>query len=120
MYYDINNIQTIKEMVQNLFQELQIVYQNIFISLLDELDDWLMNNRDYKRFENRERQKCTIATMFGDLTINRRKYFDREAFHRVALLDQYLQFSGSESLSPFIREMAVTWALKGPCTGSLL
>ena len=120
MYYDINNIQTIKEMVQNLFQELQIVYQNIFISLLDELDDWLMNNRDYKRFENRERQKCTIATMFGDLTINRRKYFDWEAFHRIALLDQYLQFSGSESLSPFIREMAVTWALKGPCTGSLL
>jgi len=44
MYYDINNIQTMKEMVQNLFQELQIVYQNIFISLLYELDDWLMNN----------------------------------------------------------------------------
>ncbi|BAM46603.1 UPF0236 family transposase-like protein [Amphibacillus xylanus] len=71
-------------MVQNLFQELQIVYQNIFISLLDELDEWLMNNRDYKRFKNREMQKCTIATMFGEVTINRSKYFDREAGHRVA------------------------------------
>lgn len=70
-------------MVQNLFQELQIVYQNIFISLLDELDEWLMNNRDYKRFKNREKQKCTIATMFGEVTINRSKYFDREAGHRV-------------------------------------
>ena len=43
-------------MVQNLFQELQIVYQNIFISLLDELDEWLMNNHDYKRFKNSEKQ----------------------------------------------------------------
>jgi len=114
MNNDINNLQTLKEVEQNLFQELQSVYQNILVSLLEELDEWLMNNRDFDRFENRERQKCTIGTMFGSVTINRRRYLDRETGDRVALLDQYLEFSGSDALSPYLTEMAVKWAVKGP------
>ena len=73
-----------------------------------------MDKRDFARYENREFQKRTIGTMFGSVTINRRKYLDRETGDRVALLDQYLQFSGSDTLSPFLTEMAVQWAVKGP------
>src|SRR5690625_2911225 len=106
----INNLTTLKEIEQNLFQELQSVYQNIFVSLLEEVDVWLRDNRNFSRFKYHEKQKCTIGTMFGSITINRIRYIDRETGDRVALLDQYLQFKGSEALSPFLTEMAV----KGP------
>jgi len=63
-----------------------------------------MDHREFDRYKNREKQECTIATMFGSVKINRRRYVDRETGDRVALLDQYLQFSGSDALSPFYNE----------------
>src|SRR5690625_6464466 len=59
-------------------------------------------------------QKTTLATMFGPTTINRRIYRDRDAGVRVALLEKYLGYDGGDSLSPFLREMAVKRAIKGP------
>lgn len=114
MSNDINNLPTFKEIEENLFRELQEIYQSILGSILEELDVWLMENRDYKTLENKERQSCTIATMFGSITIKRRIYLDRQTGDRVALLDRYLEFKGSDSLSPFLTEMAVKWAVKGP------
>ncbi|HLR81022.1 MAG TPA: hypothetical protein VK119_10680 [Bacillota bacterium] len=38
MSNDINNLPILKEIEQNLFQELQSVYQNILVSLLEEID----------------------------------------------------------------------------------
>src|SRR5699024_8085595 len=73
-----------------------------------------LDHRDFNRFENREMQECIMGTMFGSIKINRRKYVDRETGDRVALLDQYLQFNGSDTLSPFLTEMVVKWAVKGP------
>jgi hypothetical protein len=111
---NINNLPTMKEIEHDLFRELQDVYQNILVSSLEELDVYLRDNRDFARFENREMQKCTIGTMFGSITINRRRYLDRETGDRIALLDRHLRFSGSDALSPFLTEMAVKWAVKGP------
>jgi len=110
----INNLPTFKELEQDLFKELQSVYQATLVSVLGEIDVWLRDHRDFNRFENREMQECTIGTMFGSITIKRRIYFDLEAGERVALLDRYLEFSGSDALSPFLTEMAVKWAVKGP------
>ncbi|MBW8352185.1 ISLre2 family transposase, partial [Bacillus sp. IITD106] len=62
----------------------------------------------------REKQNFTVATMFGSITVRRRKYLDRETGERVGLLDRYLEIKGSDSLSPFLTEMAVKWAVKGP------
>src|SRR5699024_6217133 len=104
----------LKEIEQNLFQELQSVYQNILVSLLEEIDVWLRDHRDFDCFENREMQECIMGTMFGSIKINRRKYVDRETGDRVALLDQYLQSNGSNTLSPFLTEMVVKWAVKEP------
>ena len=59
-------------------------------------------------------QACAIGTMFGSITIKRRRYLDRETWNRVALLDRYLQFTGSDALSPYLTEMAVQWAVIGP------
>src|SRR5699024_12831740 len=37
-----------------------------------------------------------------------------ETGDRVALLDQYMQLNESDTLSPFLTEMVVKWAVKGP------
>src|SRR5690625_1996666 len=84
------------------------------MTVLGQIDGGLRERRDFKRLENGEMQECTIGTMFGSITIKRRIYFDLEAGERVALLDRYLEFSGSDALSPFLTEMAVKWAVKGP------
>ena len=100
MINDINNMDdfpTLKEIELHLFRELQEVFKITLLSILEELDDWLKDNRDFKRFKNREKQKTTLATMFGSVTINRRKYFDQKAGVRVALLDQFLQYDGEDS-----------------------
>src|SRR5699024_11810562 len=82
MRNDINNLPILKEIEQNLFQELQSVYQNILVSLLEEIDVWLRDHRDLIRFENREMQECIMGTMFGSIKINRRKYDDRDTGDR--------------------------------------
>lgn len=110
----VNDLPTLKEIESGLFQELQVVFQHTILSILDELDEHLMAHRDFSRFENREKQTTTLATMFGPVTINRRRYLDRETGDRVALLDQYLEYEGGDSLSPFLTEMAVEWATRGP------
>src|SRR5699024_870990 len=107
MSNDINNLPILKEIEQNLFQELQSEYQNIIVSLLKEVDVWLRDHRDFNRFEKREMHECIMGTMFGSIKINRRKYVDRETGDRVVLLDQYFQFNGSDTLSPFLTEMVV-------------
>lgn len=114
MNNDINNLPNLKEIESNLFSELQDVFQSTLLSILQEIDVWLRDSRDFERFENREMQKTTLATMFGPITINRRIYRDRDAGVRVALLDKYLGYDGGDSLSPFLTEMAVKWAIKGP------
>lgn len=114
MNNNISNLPTLKEIESKLFGELQEIFQTTLLSLLEEIDVWLRDNRDYERFENREMQETTLATMFGSITINRRVYRDRDADVRVALLDKYLEYDGGDSLSPFLTEMAVEWAIRGP------
>ena len=77
MNHDINNLPNLKEIEGILFRELQGYFQSIMISLLEDVDKWLMNNRDYQRYENREIQSCTVDTMFGSITIKRRIYRDK-------------------------------------------
>ncbi|WP_151698194.1 ISLre2 family transposase, partial [Weizmannia acidilactici] len=103
----------LKEIEKDLFKQLQTYFRVILSHTLEELDVWLMENRDFKRFEYRERQSCTLETLFGPLTFKRRKYKDRQTGRRVALLDQVLKFKGSNSLSPLITDMAVDWAVRG-------
>src|SRR5690625_2665865 len=114
MINNINSLPTLKEIESNLFGELQEIFQTILLSILEKMDVWLRDNRDFARFENREMQETTLATMFGSITVNRRIYRDRDADVRVALLDKYLGYDGGDSLSPFLTEMAVKWAIRGP------
>ncbi|MFS8580416.1 MAG: ISLre2 family transposase [Novibacillus thermophilus] len=114
MLQDTNNMPTLKEIEEALFRQLQNYFQTVMLKVLEDIDVWLMENRDHKRFAYKERQASTMDTMFGSITIKRRKYVDRETNERVALLDRYLQFKGNESMSPFLAQQAVEWAVRGP------
>ncbi|HLS59845.1 MAG TPA: UPF0236 family protein, partial [Virgibacillus sp.] len=89
MNNDINNLPNLKEIESNLFSELQDVFQSTLLSVLHEIDVWLRDSRDFERFENREMQKTTLATMVGPITINRRIYRDRDARDRFCDLLRY-------------------------------
>ena len=114
MLQDTNNMPTLKEIEEALFRQLQNYFQTVMLQVLEDIDVWLMENRDHKRFAYKERQASTMDTMFGSITIKRRKYVDRETNERVALLDRYLQFEGRESMSPFLAQQVVEWAVRGP------
>jgi len=114
MKNDIKNLPTMKEIEASLFKELQQIYSNILVELLEKIDLWLMDHRDFNRFKNHEKQTCTIGTLFGEIEVNRRIYIDRESGKRISLLDKYLELNGQEFLSPFLTELAVQWAVKGP------
>src|SRR5699024_12422742 len=105
MRNDINNLPILKEIEQNLFQELQSVYQNILVSVLEEIGVWLRDHRDFSRFENREMQECIMGTMCGSIKINRREYIDRETGRGVAVLDEDLQFREADRLCRFLAVM---------------
>ena len=62
MNIHINNLPTFKELEQDLFKELQSVYQAILVLVLGEIDQWLRDQRDFNRFENREMQECNKCT----------------------------------------------------------
>lgn len=114
MLQDTNNVPTLKAIEEEIFRQLQNCFQAVLLKVLEDIDVWLMENRDHKRFAYKERQASTMDTMFGSITIKRRKYVDRETNERVALLDRYLQFKGRESMSPFLAQQAVEWAVRGP------
>ncbi|HLS10245.1 UPF0236 family transposase-like protein [Lentibacillus sp.] len=92
MYHDNNNWIHLKEIEQELFQRLQYYFHVVLQKLLADIDVWLMENRDHERYKYKEKQPTSIDTVFGPVTIERRKYKDREKGVRVALLDQCLQF----------------------------
>jgi len=54
-----------KAIKSKLFNQLQEMFCEILVSVLEELDIYLRDNRDFERFENKEMQKTTLATMFG-------------------------------------------------------
>src|SRR5690625_1524530 len=89
MNNDINKLINLIQIESNLFSELQDVFQSTLLSVLHEIDVWLRDSRDFERFENREMQKTTLATMFGPITINRRIYRDRDARDRFCDLLRY-------------------------------
>lgn len=114
MHQDTKNQPNLKAIEEFLFHELQRHFQTVLTKLLEEVDVWLMENRDGNVFQYKEKQGTTLETLFGPVRIRRRKYKDRERNERISLLDQYLQFDGGQSLSPLVAKTAIEWAVRGP------
>ena len=83
-------------------------------SLSEEIDSWIMENRDHARYRLRDKRQVTMSTLFGEIIFSRRLYQDREKGTYVYLLDQALAFDGQTGISPHLEEWAVELATAGP------
>ena len=114
MSHHTTNAQTFKELETTLFRLLQAEFATLMAHVLEEWDTRLMQERDTKRFRYKDRREASVDTVFGTIRYTRRLYVDRETGKTVYLLDQVLQFDGSQGLSPHLEEIAVRWATDGP------
>lgn len=110
----IMNLPTMKEIEVKLFQQLQRIFSEAMVSHLEEMDQWIMENRDTARYRMRDLREVTISTTFGEITFKRRLYQDRHQGSHVYLLDQALAFDGQSGISPRLEEWAVELATIGP------
>lgn len=67
MLQDTNNVPTLKAIEEEIFRQLQNCFQAVLLKVLEDIDVWLMENRDHKRFAYKERQASTMDTMFGSI-----------------------------------------------------
>src|SRR5690606_40929777 len=108
------NLPTLKEIEVNLFQQLQAMFAEVMVRCLEEIDSWIMANRDHTRYRLRDKRQVTMSTSFGEISFSRRLYQDREKGTYVYLLDQALAFDGQTGISPHLEEWAVELATAGP------
>src|SRR5690606_28972468 len=90
----IMNLPTLKEIEVYLFQQLQEMFSDVMIRVLEEIDRWLMEHREHARYRLRDTRQVTMSTLFGEISFSRRLYQDREKGTYVYLLDQALAFDG--------------------------
>ena len=108
------NLPTMKEIEMKLFRQLQEWFADVMVRYLEEIDRWIMENRDHSRYRLRDIRKVTMGTSFGEITFARRLYQDREKGNLVYLLDQALAFDGQSGMSPHLEAWAVELATVGP------
>jgi len=103
-----------KELETLLFRKLQEQFAASMAHILEELDEYLMHQRDHSRYRLKDQREVQIDTMFGTVRFKRRMYQDRVKGQHVFLLDQMLAFDGREKLSPLLEEVAIEFASQGP------
>ena len=110
----IMNLPTLKEIEVYLFQQLQAIFSDVMIRVLEEIDRWLMEHREHARYRLRDTRQVRMSTLFGEISFSRRLYQDRQTGTYVYLLDQALAFDGQTGISPHLEEWAVELATAGP------
>lgn len=86
----------------------------LMCQLLESLDQYLAATRDEQRYELRDMRPRTVRTLLGAVRFRRRYYVDRHTNTRVYLLDERLNLSASDRVSPGLTELMATWAVRGP------
>lgn len=105
---------TIKDLESTLFRRLQELFAEGMRRILEALDDWMMEHRDFARFRLKDQREISIETLFGTVRFKRRLYLDRKTGKHVFLLDQMLEYEGRDKLSPYLEELAIQFASQGP------
>ena len=99
---------SLQELEAGLFTWMARQFADVLVKALEQIDGWLAEQRDRRRFRMRDMQPRTLQTLFGvDLTFRRRRYLDRQTGKMVYLLDEVLQLPAQKQLSPAL----TSWAL---------
>ncbi len=96
------------ESFEEQFQTLgQQALTSLFTWTLEKMDEEIIKTRDQKRYECIAFKKRTGVTVFGEFTIRRRLYRDRDTGTYHFLLDEALGLPSGQRLSPRMRESAL-------------
>lgn len=112
MNYNMNELLTAKfeDMERKIYSAVCEAAREMTRELLEELDRYLMNTRDKKRYENKQIRKATVKTVYGEVEYNRHMYLDRETKHYVYLLEDRMKMEKigavSSNLAKIISEAA--------------
>src|SRR5690606_28403846 len=94
---------SLQELEAGLFTWMAHQFADVLVKALEQIDDWLAEQRDRRRFRMRDMQPRTLQTLFGgDLTSRRPRYRDRQAGTIVYLLDEVLHRPAQKQLSPAV------------------
>ena len=67
--------------------------RNITVTVLEQIDERLMKERDKKRYRMKDKNKTTIKTIYGNVEYTRRYYVDTETGKYVYLLDEEMNMN---------------------------
>ena len=88
-----------EELEKKIFTFICDMGRDITVYLLEQLDEYLMKNRDRKRYISKQTRKVTIKTVYGEVEYSRRMYFDAKDKRYVYLLDDNMQMERIGSIS---------------------
>ena len=112
MNYNMDELLTAKfeDMERKIYSAVCEAAREMTRELLEELDRYLMNTRDKKRYENKQIRKATVKTVYGEVEYSRHMYFDRVTKHHMYLLEDSLKMEKigavSSNLAKIISEAA--------------
>lgn len=84
---------------KKIFQYVCDMGVQITVFMLEQLDEYLMTNRDRKRYKSKQTRKTTIKTVYGSVEYTRRMYYDKEKREYVYLLDDQMQMEKVGTIS---------------------
>ena len=99
-----------KELVQNLFCFLRVVFCDILTEILEKADAQLHKDRDASRYEYKYKKEKTVITILGEVTFERRYYIDHETGEGVVLLEKQLGIEAKVGSN--LARLAVMWAIR--------
>ncbi len=103
------------ESLEEQFQALgHQALTSLFAWTLEKMDEQILKTRDQKRYELIALKKRTDVTIFGEYTIRRRFYRDRDTGAYHFLLDEALGWPPGPRISPKLRETALDLATEMP------
>jgi hypothetical protein len=105
------NYESLEEQFQILSQQ---VITRLFTWTLEKMDEEILKTRDKRRYKCIRFEKRTGVTVFGEFTIRRRLYKERDANTYHFLLDEALGWPSGQRLSPKMREIALDLATEMP------
>lgn len=104
---ELTKIDNINELTKYSFESIErAIYEyvceigrNITVSLLEQLDVYLMQNRDMKIYKSKDIRKTTIKTVYGEVEYSRRMYYDTVNKRPAYLLDEEIQMEKIGTIS---------------------
>lgn len=95
------------EMEKTIYEYVCQLARNLTCSIIEALDKNIMDNRDSRRYRSKDKIRTTIKTLYGEVTYERRYYYDNETGRYLFLLDDALEIRKKGLFSANLTELIV-------------